>query len=176
MRSWRKVLAGMAVGIIISAAVYAQQTSSGAKVLTEADYAEIQRLYARYSWALDSRADDGRAYANVFTEDGELVVGANRTVGRERLMAFGAGRAAAVQPRHFTSNIIISPSPEGARGSVYLLVVSQNETGESATVSTGTYDDILVKTAEGWRFKRREVVMGSLVPAGIQILSSLSSD
>ena len=54
------------------------------------------------------------------------------------------------------SNLIIEASSEGATGSVYILTADMTgrET-QGAVVGGGLSQDVLVKTAEGWRFKQR---------------------
>ena len=175
MRGWKSILVGVAIGVTVSAAVYAQQKGSG-KALTQEDYAEIQRLYARYNWALDSHAEGGMALAKLFTSDAEWINGTTKYVGHERLAKFGAGSTPAVPgpPRHIATNIIITPSPEGARGSAYLLYIAPTPAdGKPSMVVTGTYDDTFVKTAQGWRFKRREFGSDKLMlPEGVPFLSA----
>ena len=51
----------------------AQQKRAGAAALTPLDIIEIQQLAIRYSYGLDTGADNGYLYANVFTPDGEFV-------------------------------------------------------------------------------------------------------
>ena len=56
--------------------------------------------------------------------------------------------------RHTYSGLLISPTPEGAKGSVYALVF--NVTAKPPFVDhSGVYEDWLVKTAAGWKFKKR---------------------
>ncbi len=58
--------------------------------------------------------------------------------------------------RHFVANLIITPTPEGAKGSCYLLLYSARTIPPSFT-ETAIYDDTLVKTPQGWKFKKRVV-------------------
>ena len=54
---------------------------------------------------------------------------------------------------------IIDPSPEGATGKEYLAVVDLSENGKPGVVHQGGhYEDVYVKTAQGWRFKSRQMV------------------
>ena len=50
----------------------------------------------------------------------------------------------------------ITATPEGAKGSVYLLIVNVG-VQPPAIISASKYDDTLVKTPQGWRFKKRVV-------------------
>ena len=76
--------------------------------------------------------------------------------GTERLssMASGFREALGYTQRHVYTNLRITPTPDGARGFVYFnqLYVS---TLPPTTSVTGIYEDTLVKTADGWRFKKR---------------------
>jgi hypothetical protein len=57
--------------------------------------------------------------------------------------------------RHFTVNLVITPTPEGAKGSVYLLFNARSI--PAMILETAIYDDTLIKTPQGWRFKKRVV-------------------
>ena len=50
---------------------------------------------------------------------------------------------------------MITPSPEGARGKVYLVLVDVAVKPPAVSLAA-RYDDILVKTAGGWRFTKRQ--------------------
>jgi hypothetical protein len=58
--------------------------------------------------------------------------------------------------RHFTANLVITPTSEGADGSCYLLLFNARNVPATIT-ETAIYQDNLVKTPEGWRFKKRVV-------------------
>ena len=159
----KAILAGFVVAATVCAVVYAQQSGGGS--LTAEDHTEIQRLYVRFNWALDTQADNGMAYAKMFATDGEFVYGDNRIGGHDRLAQLAVQSAQGDNaPHHYTTNIIVVPSPGGARGSAYLF-------GPSGGPG-GTYDDVLVKTADGWRFKRRELFQGKLTPTAADLLAS----
>jgi ketosteroid isomerase-like protein len=128
--------------------------SANAAELTTQDYVEIQQLYARYNHAIDS--GDAEGWAATFTADG---VFNQRFTGRDGLLEFmnqwkekmnGANR------RHWNSNLLITPSAEGASGKVLLMLLDVG-TKPPSIVMTGQYTDALVKTANGWRFKSRDV-------------------
>jgi hypothetical protein len=54
------------------------------------------------------------------------------------------------------TNHLIEPSPEGARGKVYLLVIDIAQSNKPTSVNMGGhYEDVYVKTAAGWRIKTR---------------------
>ncbi len=56
--------------------------------------------------------------------------------------------------RHIYTNLRITPAPEGARGFVYFNGLDVSTKPPTNTVS-GIYEDTLVKTPDGWRFKKR---------------------
>jgi hypothetical protein len=157
MQRQRKVLA--LLGLVLAAAttrVYAQKPSGAA--LTAQDFVEIQQLYARYNWTLD--AGDAEGYASTFTSDGTF----NNNVGHEAIVKFAetfhGGMGAHV--RHWNTNLMIVPTPEGAHGQVYLVLVDFG--AKPATIVTSaSYSDDLVKTGQGWRFKKR-ATKGDVAP------------
>ncbi len=170
MRNW-KVVAGLMAGVAASAAVYAQQ--KGGKTLTAQDYAEIQQLYVRYAWSIDTMAENGMAYAKTFTEDGEFLRLDVEVRGRRNLAEY-IRKAPHGKPSHYLSNILIEPAPEGARGGAYLLGPARAADANAPAKgnSTGSYEDILVKTSEGWRFKKRTLRPDAMPPSIIGASSS----
>jgi hypothetical protein len=156
----RKTLTGVLFGIcLLTATGGAQQPAGGGVELTPLDYIEIQQLAIRYSYGLDSTADNGYMYADVFTPDGEFVGRqVPLTQGREALarVARSVRKGNPMYVRHFIANHEIQPSPEGATGKVYLMVVDVEEGQPSSIYIGGRYEDVYVKTAQGWRIKRRD--------------------
>jgi hypothetical protein len=131
--------------------------------LTAQDYLDIRALAVQYSYGLDTGADDGWLYANVFTDDGEFhgppaVPGGKPfdAKGRAQLRTFAVPGGGPNYVRHFTSNHSIEGTPEGARGKLYLLVIDLARDGKPTSVNMGGhYQDDYVRTAEGWRIKTR---------------------
>jgi hypothetical protein len=153
----RKVLA--LLGLVIAAGttlVYAQKAAGAA--MTAQDFVEIQQLYAKYNWTLD--AGDAEGYASTFTPDGTF----NNNVGHDAIVKFAdtfhGGLGAHV--RHWNTNLMILPTPEGAHGQVYLVLVDFG-TKPATIVTSASYSDDLVKTAQGWRFKKR-ATKGDVAP------------
>jgi ketosteroid isomerase-like protein len=145
------------VGIVMLAGVpwaAAQQKGS----LTTDDLVEIQQLYSKYNWALDS--GDAQAYASTFTPDGVF----NNNTGHDAIVKFAEGFHAGLgsHVKHWNTNLMILPTPEGASGQVYLVLVDFG-TKPATIVTSATYSDQLVKTAQGWRFKRR-ATKGDVAP------------
>ena len=141
------------------------QTSKPA-TLTAADYLELQTLVARYSYAIDMHGGDGSAFAALFTPDGNL---GTQAKGTAQLAEFAAqtnkDRSGPAFARHFVTNVVIKPAPGGATGRSYLVTLDISETGQPAKmISGGHYDDVYVKTAQGWRIKSRNYVRSEIGP------------
>jgi uncharacterized protein (TIGR02246 family) len=135
------------------------QRGGAAPALTALDYIEIRQLVARYAYAVDTGADNGRVYAALFAADGVFADAAGReTKGRDALA--GLARRFTRGPQsasHFIVNHVIEPAADGATGKQYILQLRIGE-GErpNDVFGGGRYDDVYVKTTEGWRFKRRQ--------------------
>jgi len=172
-RKWTVLMSiVLGAGLATLASVQAQEKGGKAPSLTAFDYAEIQQLSARYSQAIDTCAGNGYGYADLYTPDGVFVdmwsenaikAGGARWQGREKLreIASGAnfGGPGCTSPRfngsisHLILSLVITPTPEGATGNSYLV-----ELGGRAPTSVerlGNYEDVYVRTSDGWRFKSR---------------------
>lgn len=150
--------------------------------LSELDYVDIRQLAAMYTHALDTGAERGYALANLFTADGELIRPNAR--GREEIAAAIQKRPlqGPADVAHFALNHVIEATPEGAIGWQYVVEFRFDESRPSTDtqgdgrgaapsdqrslvgqrggelVSTGRYEDVYVRSAAGWRFRRREFV------------------
>ena len=152
------VSTALAIGLSAASVGHAQQKVTGG-TLTAADYIEIQQLVARYGYAVDTHADNGYGYADLFTADGVF----GKTKGRDALAELARttqkDRGGPAYTRHYLTNVIVYPTPEGARGNQYLMALDVSEGGKPSTiVHGGRYDDVYVKTSAGWRFKSRQYV------------------
>ena len=168
MKFQRALLAALAGSMVtISGTIHAQKPSANAMVLTAMDYIEIEQLVAKYSRALDTCSNNGYDYADLYTPDGVFAPTLNgkpgpRFEGRDRLAeASGGGKLGcknvpwiAQGVRHLYPNHVITPTPTGAVGVVDMLMIGLG--GDPNKIEyDGYYDDVYVKTAEGWRFKSR---------------------
>jgi hypothetical protein len=62
---------------------------------------------------------------------------------------------------HISVNHVITPTPQGAVGKSYLLAIGVG--GDPTTIERqGGYEDVYVKTADGWRFQSRVHVFPNL--------------
>lgn len=152
-RAWMPVLVCVIV-VTANAWTHAQKASGGS--LTAQDYAEISQLYSRYNWAIDG--GDAAGYADTFTPDGVF----NTFTGRDALVKFATDYTGRHR-RHWNSNLVITPTADGAAGKVYLLLVDVSAK-PPAIANAVQYEDILVKTASGWKFKQRKTRPDTAAP------------
>ena len=125
------------------------------KALSPADYEEIRGLYAKYSYGFDT--GDAKLVGSVYAVDGQFIVG-GKVAGASREKIEGMVRPLApgkAQMKHMPTNILIEPSEGGAKGTSYVGLVTFEAGKPPAVTGGGVYNDILVKTAEGWRFTKR---------------------
>lgn len=133
-----------------------------ATTLTAADYSEVTELYHRMYHASDSR--DGGAWVSTFADDGVFrlpngmeVVG-KQALAEWRTKSFG-GKTGDTHRRHWTSGLVMTPNADGsAKVRAYWLAL---ETTKKTVIETGTFDDVVVKTPAGWKFKRHAVIFDS---------------
>jgi hypothetical protein len=156
----------------LAAPLMAQQSRAAKPtMLTPQDYIDIQQLSAKYAFAIDACTNGGADYADLYTDDGEFsvsqqwgVAGNRKTKGRAALIkaAGGDGQGGCVDPKttmgygisHLIVNLVVTPTLDGAVGKSYLLAIGVG--GDPTKIERqGGYDDVYVKTAEGWRFKSR---------------------
>lgn len=116
---------------------------------------EVREFVARYCTLNDAltQLDD---LVGLFTEDAVMVNAAGEHVGRPAIEAYyraffdGSTEFA----RHHTTNQVIDiVEPGVARHRSYFIAFLGRQ-GESK-VAFGQYDDVIVKTAQGWRFSRK---------------------
>ena len=163
----RSLWVGVALGAIVASGGWVYVTRAAEPRITFEDYVEIQQLYNKYAHAVDGlfmvdgkTPPSGEAYADVFTDDGELnVVGVhdkNPIRGRKALIDFARNGLAKgpARNRHVITNLLVTPIPEGARGEVHMILIDST-TSPATLVSHRATADILVKTPKGWRFKKR---------------------
>jgi hypothetical protein len=131
--------------------------------LTDRDRAEIQALSVTYRRALfGCKAEE---YANLFATPGGYFGSSSRGEVRERqaliemVLSYDRCHSAVPEtppePPLSSAPPVIEPVPEGAKARII------NSPGG------GYYDDVYVKTPNGWRFKSRNVVSDSEVAAGL---------
>jgi actinorhodin biosynthesis protein ActVIA len=145
--------------------------------LTPQDILEIRQLVARYAYAVDTGADNGSAYASLFAPDGAFLDRTGgATTGFENLAALARRNTRGQQSAfHFIMNHVIEPSAAPGRrsapnatmatGKEYLVQLRMGE-GErpNEIFGGGHYEDVYVKTRDGWRFKQRQFLPSQRPP------------
>jgi hypothetical protein len=172
MRKWKAVAAlAFSLALLMMVAVLAEHRRADAatKSLTALDYIEIQQLVNRYGQAIDTCSNNGNDYADLYAPDGVFIDkfsdegfqkgGLVRAKGHDMLaeIVWGGSRGCKDMPwngwSHLMVDHVITPSPEGATGRCYLIMLDAR--GPNTVQRDGGYEDVYVKTAAGWRFKSR---------------------
>jgi hypothetical protein len=173
--------AAFAVGVAWSAIASAQ---GAAKTLSAADRAGIEALLARYARALQSCSS--KEYSELFIPDGvfksddfrskkhfELYGKSNTLVGRATLVELVETEPFCMDPKEREARVARAASGGNAGGNAAPLpanaVIEATPGGARGTIPLGgrgggRYEDVYVKTAEGWRFQSRSVFMGQPSP------------
>ena len=173
MRRWTWV-ATVVVRAFVGAAAstFVEQVGAAARTpsLTALDYQEINQLINRYAYGIDTCANNGYDYADVFTPDGVFIDknsdqgfaqgGRVLAKGREALATLVGGGSRGCKTKlvwtdwsHIMTNLVVTPSPEGATGRIYLIQLGMK--GPGSIERHGGYEDVYVKTKDGWRIKSR---------------------
>jgi uncharacterized protein (TIGR02246 family) len=126
------------------------------------DHVEIHQLYARAAQALDTGADNGNGYANLYTADGVFTDADGAThKGRVALAALARGDGRKKGPthvEHFVWQVRIEPvagDVSAVRSKAYVMMVSPRAGAAAEILNGGQFWDELVRVAEGWRIKSR---------------------
>ena len=93
----------MLTAVVVALMPASAQRGTAATVLTADDHVQIQQLVARFGYALDTGANDGAMFADLFAADGSF--GAVKS--RAQLLALARSRSGGAANRHFVSNVII---------------------------------------------------------------------
>jgi 3-phenylpropionate/cinnamic acid dioxygenase small subunit len=141
------------------------------------DALAVQQLMLRYADAID--ADDIEAWPDFFTADGEYTVISRDSLRRGHrigiMQCFGQGmmrdrvmglRDANVYEPHGYRHVVSAPllgdsGATGVEASASFLLARIMRAGVPELFLSGRYEDLVVATADGPRFKRRRVVLDS---------------
>lgn len=146
-------------GLAIGGWEYAQAKSTK---LTAQDYTEITELYARLYQGSDLRELD--TWLANFAEDAVFVFpNGDQVTGKTALSEFRkksfAGQTGDSKRRHWTAGVALTPMPDGtAKGRAYWMMIDGSQK-QPILAQSGTFDDVYVKTSDGWKFKRHGVRM-----------------
>lgn len=161
---------GLAVLLVGRVPLTGSQARAQTGSFSALDYEEITQLINRYAYGIDTCANDGYDYADVFTPDGVFIdknsdagfAAGGRVLaqGREALAELVGGGSRGCKTKlvwtdwsHLMLNHEITPTPEGATGRVYLVQLGME--GPGSVARHGGYEDVYVRTAAGWRIKSR---------------------
>jgi hypothetical protein len=167
------ITVAMSVGFGAGMTLWVQQRADAAPkapAFTALDYQEIVQLTNRYAYGIDTCSNNGYDYADVFTADGVFIDknsdegfskgGRVLAQGREKLAELVGGGSRGCRTKliwtdwsHLMLNHVITPSPEGATGRIYLVQLGVK--GPGSVERHGGYEDVYVRTAAGWRIKSR---------------------
>ena len=173
--NWQWALT-VVVSSIVGAATTALMLSmprvdaAAAPKLSPADYQEIAQLTNRYAYGIDTCANNGYDYADVFTPDGEFIDrnsdagfkagGRVLAKGRDALATLIGGGSRGCKTKlvwtdwsHIMTNLVVTPTAGGATGRLYLLQMDIK--GPGTIERHGGYEDVYVKTKDGWRINSR---------------------
>jgi hypothetical protein len=135
--------------------------------VSDTERGEIRATCERLSLDYSYYADRGemRAWSDLFTEDAELVVSGVSQSGRAAIYKSATEPRDPIQAIHAISNVRIDVlGPTEATGIVYITAYMAPKPDGVATVASitpaavGRYEDVYRKTAEGWRFARRDFI------------------
>lgn len=172
----RKLIGTFAAGFVVAMglAVTLPQISGVAQAqsnsFTALDYQEITQLINRYAYGIDTCANEGFDYADVFTEDGTFTdnnsdggfAAGGRVLaeGRQALAELVGGGSRGCETKlvwtdwsHLMLNHEITPTANGATGRVYLVQLGME--GPGSVARHGGYEDVYVRTGDGWRIQSR---------------------
>jgi hypothetical protein len=170
------VLATLAAGVLVVSVFAGRALFSGGVAnaqpggLSALDYEEITQLAIRYAYGIDTCGNNGYEYADVFSADGRFIdrnsdagfAAGGRVLaqGREALAALVGGGTRGCETKldwtdwsHLMLNHEITPTVEGANGRIYLVQLGME--GPGSVARHGGYEDIYVRTDDGWRIRSR---------------------
>ena len=156
----RITAAAALLGMVLVGGGQAHAQSGGTAMnLTAADHAAIRHILTSLNQGADF--NDSDLWVSQWTPDGswtrpdgESFVGHDRLREYRRSTRVPGGGASS--RRHWTNGVVLTPTVDGATGRTYYMLL--NVAAEPFTVaSAGHYEDVFVKTADGWRIKQRVI-------------------
>lgn len=122
----------------------------------DSDKDAIRELMHQYCFCMD----EGRfaELAALFAPDGEWIAPYRSVSGPEAIAAW-LTQSVPPTPRrmHYVMNSVIAVNGDAATAKSNYLVMVEGRDGPVPSVC-GTYADVLVRDAGGWRFRRRELI------------------
>jgi hypothetical protein len=130
--------------------------------LTAEDRLDIQQVISRYAWSLDT--GDVAGFVACFGRDGALVWDAfeqpvrwQGTTALRHFATFFRDQPTSAGRQHHVSNIVIEPSPAGARARSYAAVALRQGDGPHALSVMGYYEDEFCREDGRWCISERHI-------------------
>ena len=118
------------------------------------DLLEIQQLFIQYGRYLD--AGDFAAYASLFAEDGEILLGpVGRAKGPTEIEALMSKTGGAGNSYHLITGPVVQLDGDRAESEVMWTVLTRDPDGRPHVSMTGRHRDELVRENGRWKFRRR---------------------
>jgi hypothetical protein len=140
------------------------QTNTRKAVLTAQDYTEITELYARLYQGSDLREVD--TWISNFADDGVFRFPDGKEIAGKaaltdfRVKSFG-GKTGDSKRRHWVSGVMLTPNADNtANARAYWFMINASAK-QPVVAESGYFNDVFVKTAGGWKFKRHGVYFDS---------------
>jgi ketosteroid isomerase-like protein len=120
---------------------------------------DLARRYAHYVWQ-----NDVPSVVELFTDDGEMDPGVRPAIkGKHNLLgAFEQMLLAGSQFRPFIQQHVVELDGDAATGFCYIDL--RAAVAGQSMVGGGWYEDRYARTADGWRFRSRKVVLKFFAP------------
>ena len=128
-------------------------------LLAPEDEREVTALIVRYATSIDFR--DWVSLRTCFTDDFEGEFGPLGPIrgGEEVTTRMEAAHSGVGPSLHRVSNIVIMPTPGGARGRTYVhAVVASREPGGPTHHAFGYYEDTFIRSGGDWKIKTRHYI------------------
>jgi SnoaL-like domain len=165
------LMVAFGVGFLWLATTHAQQPAASGKILSAQDRAEIELLLARYTRALSACA--AKEYAELFTPDGMFISDDFRSPKHRELYGKTPSSWDATRWWSWWRPKSSACIPDGTAARARTAGSNANRPPVSANIEAtadgakgtvplaggGRYEDVYVKTSDGWRFKSRSVFM-----------------
>jgi hypothetical protein len=132
------------------------------------DKEAIRELFSEYCFRMDEFrfAELGA----LFTADGEWIAPYARARGPAEIAALMARNIPAEPKRkHFVMNTLIELDSDRATARTSYLVVLQAAGAGLMPSVAGTYEDVLVRTPDGWRFRERRLIHDLRAELGLNV-------
>ena len=155
---------------IVTAAAFLVAIGQAGGPVSPTDRAAIEHLLTTYNQALSSCAS--AQYANLFTSDATFtsddfrgathrrLYGKTATLsGHDRLVELVETEEFCLNPQQRAARAGTRGSEVGAFANLTLEVTPEGIRGMLPLGNGGRYEDVYVKTADGWKFRSRKVVM-----------------